>query len=234
MRRKLIARWMWNVNAMRRWQTMPSSSEPPPDEPDWWCQDKEDQSAKHMGQYEDVAQKYCFSQDITDFVGQGRQIGYNGLAFAVLVSVYDGSHDGRRVRKLDEIVDNTMRYLDGRRPASWWALSLTSLALVWLEIGMAVMISYNIPTVGVGCRSMSYLIYCGLSTLPWLINVFPWRKPPGLLRKVVCHIFCGLSTLSLVFITFAAVSLCPYGFPRLDLAVRVLTLRPYISSSAES
>jgi hypothetical protein len=148
----------------------------------------------------------CFDSYISNFAGQGRQMGYNGLAYAVLVSVYDTPNDNRRVQRLDVIVDRTFKRLKGRRPASWWALSLISLALVWLEIGMAFMISYNVPTVGIGCRSMSYIIYGGLSTLPWIIHLLPGFKHPGVKRRAACYLICLLSTLCLIFITFAAVS----------------------------
>jgi len=120
--------------------------------------------------------------------------------------VYDTSKDNRRVQRIDEIVKQSLKRLDGRRPGSWWVLSFISLAIVWLEIGMAFMTSYNVPTVGIGCRSMSYLIYGGLSTLPWIIQFLPGFRHPDVKRKAVCHVICLLSTLWLVFITFAAVS----------------------------
>jgi heme O synthase-like polyprenyltransferase len=102
--------------------------------------------------------------------------------------------------------------LNGHRPGSWWVLSLISLAIVWLEIGMAFMTSYTVPTVGIGCRSMSYLIYGGLSTLPWIIQFLPGSRHPGYMRKAVHHFICSLSTLCLIFITFAAVSWPLYPF----------------------
>lgn len=133
-------------------------------------------------------------------------MGYNGLAHAVLVSVYDKPDGNRRVERLDIIVDRTLQRLEGRRPGSWWVLSLISLAMVWLAIGMAFMTSYNVPTIGIGCRSMSYLIYGSLSTLPWIIQLFPGLKHPGVKSNTVCYLICLLSTLCLIFITFAAVS----------------------------
>jgi hypothetical protein len=214
--RKLISRWMWNVNAVVEWTARQDGRD---DHPDWWQQSKEDAykrspgqqseedtSIESTGQTQDRAQLPCFDRYISEFVGQGRQIGYNGLAYAVLGSVYDTPNDNRRVQQLDVIVKQTLKRLNGRRPGSWWVLSLISLAIVWLEIGMAFMISYNVPTVGIGCRSMSYLIYGGLSTLPWIIQLLPWFKHPGAKRKAACYLICLLSTLCLIFVTFAAVS----------------------------
>jgi len=189
---KLISRWMWNANAVMKWEAKQKDTDPP-DHPHQWQQSEEDDARS-------------FDKYISDFIGQGRQMEYNGLAYAILVSVYDTSHDNRRIERLDVIVNRTFKRLKGRRPGSWWVLSLISLALVWLEIGMALMISYNVPTVGIGCRSMSYIVYGGLSTLPWIINLFPGLRNPGVKRRAVCYFICLLSMLSLIFITFAAVS----------------------------
>jgi hypothetical protein len=189
--RILISRWMWNVKAIRNWET---KREEHRDEcPHWWQPNI------------DEARSPSFRK-ISGFVGQGRQVGYNGLAYAVLVSVYDTSDDTRRIQQLDTIANRTLQRLNGPRPGSWWVLSLISLAIVWLEIGMAFMTSYHVPTIGIGCRSMSYLIYGGLSTLPWIMHLFPCFKDPGIKRKAACLLISVLSTLFLTFISFAAVS----------------------------
>lgn len=188
---------MWNVEAVREWVDSPN----PPEHPKWWSQGREEVSWN-----QGCAQQTSFDRYISNFVGQGRQIGYNGLAYAVLTSVYDSYGDSRRMRPLKTIVDQSHICLHRRRPGSWWVLSLISLALVWLEIGMAFMASYNIPTVGIGCRSASYLVYGCLSSLPWLIHLLPWLGGPGTKRKVICNFFSLLSMLTLCFIIFAAVS----------------------------
>lgn len=219
--RKLISRWLWNVNAVMEWADNPRDNDP-----EWWQQSPEvttnnqtpvsQQSLSSKSQeYPTGTDKIAHSQShaslsrfdhyISDFAGQGRQIGYNGLAYAVLVSVYDTSHDDRQIQKLDTIVAQALSRLEGPRPGSWWVLSVISLAIVWLEIGMAFMTSYNVPTIGIGCRSMSYLIYGGLSSIPWMIQFLPWFRQPGTKRKALCHGFCVLSTFCLLFITFAAV-----------------------------
>lgn len=77
----------------------------------------------------------------------------------------------------------------------------------------ASMISIRIPTVGVGCCSLSYLIYGGLSTLPMLMQLLlNWWTGTGkhlVLRVWVRRLsgtLCMLAVGTLVFITFAAVS----------------------------
>ncbi|KAK4096920.1 hypothetical protein N658DRAFT_562121 [Parathielavia hyrcaniae] len=87
-----------------------------------------------------------------------------------------------------------------RRPMPWWIIAFTSLAIVWLQIGMAVMISYNTPTVGIACGSGSYLIYGSLSSLSWFCQLLPPFKRPGVMRKALCHTFNPFSVISLMLI----------------------------------
>ena len=173
--------------------------------PHWWPQTNEQWSEENS------------EFPLGEFVGQGREIGFNGLADAVAHGIRKGQKDDSLLRAeepLKAIASCTEQRLRSR-PGSWWCLSLLSLLLVWWEISMAFMISYNIPTVGVGCRSGSYLIYGGLSTMPWLINALPSSGnpgDPGKWRKRVSMGFCMLSTLWLHFILFAAVSRAYFMF----------------------
>jgi hypothetical protein len=43
---------------------------------------------------------------------------------------------------------------------------------VWVQIGMAGIISYHTPTVGLGCRSLGFFIYGGLTTVTWVMAFF--------------------------------------------------------------
>ena len=147
-----------------------------------------------------------FDRFIGEFVGQGRQIGYNGLAFAVISSVYDGHGLDRRMQSTSQMALHARRRLQGSRPGSWWILSFTTLTIVWLQISMSFMISFSTPTVGVSCRSASYLIFGFLSTVPWVLQCFPRFERPGIWRKGVCHGFSLLANLCLLVIIFASVS----------------------------
>jgi hypothetical protein len=49
--------------------------------------------------------------------------------------------------------------------------SLAALMLQWGTAGAAVIIIWFTPTVGLGCRSGSYLVYAGASTLTWILLV---------------------------------------------------------------
>ncbi|KAG1892789.1 hypothetical protein F4604DRAFT_1913486 [Suillus subluteus] len=49
--------------------------------------------------------------------------------------------------------------------------SLLPLALQWATTGAAVLVVYFTPTVGLGCRSLAYLIYGALATIVWAMLV---------------------------------------------------------------
>jgi hypothetical protein len=155
----VIARWLWNVEAVREWAnsvTDPSSEV----RPSWWSPEEEEASKG-----EDSAHKGRFDDYIGQFVGQGRETGYNGLAYAVLQSICD-EPTNPHMTKLDEITERIEERLAGPRPPAWWMLAVASLALVWLEIGMA-------------------LIYAGFSSLAWLIHLLPGFARPGTKRKAL-------------------------------------------------
>jgi hypothetical protein len=259
--RKLVTRWLWNVDAVKTW----AAQYPLPDEREifWWSQEREDDireqlrfqrqqimaakkesqldrrrrrpsthrksistSTQHAeysteGQlpedqesahpthqaviFPEQIESILFDEDLLGFVGQGREIGYCGLAHAVLRSVYDGIGSDRRIRRVEAIVQETITRLAVRRARSWGWISIVSLALVWLEIGMAFMISYNTATVGLACRSGSYIVYGCFSTIPWLLHALPAFKYPNRLQRTLIHFFNLIATLTLFFIVFAQV-----------------------------
>ncbi|KAF8218249.1 hypothetical protein K438DRAFT_1796555 [Mycena galopus ATCC 62051] len=49
--------------------------------------------------------------------------------------------------------------------------ALTALSLTWGTVGAAIVVAFFTPTIGLGCRSGSYLIYGVLSTLVWIMLV---------------------------------------------------------------
>jgi len=215
---------MWNVNAVRVWARGKT------EKPNWWSQDNEDkrqtawEEANEAQNRGDALHELVnggehlvpFDIEIGEFVGQGRRLGYNGFAYAVLGSVYVRSGNQRRMRPLGRVkngrTQNMAMYAKDRlttgrlRPGSWWLLAFTSLALVWLEIGMAVMMSYNTPTVGLACRSGVYLLYGLLSTFTWVVRLFPASNYPGDRLKILCHCVNVFATLVLFFAVFATVS----------------------------
>lgn len=216
--RKLITRWLWNADAIHQWEQQQGlQAVEVPSLPEWWSQRREDedkrqnklaQQAQHNGTggaQSKTYQRRRFDGYISQFSGQGREIGYNGLTYSVLLNVYEADEGSRPMQSIQSMIRDVRKSLQNHRAGSWWVLSLVSLALVWLDIGMAIMISYNTPTVGLGCRSGSFILYGCLSTLTWLLHLLPWFRQPGRWSKALCHIICLLSTLSLGFVIFAAV-----------------------------
>lgn len=208
--RKLVARWLWNADAVSRWESIYAGNPNAPP-PEWWSQKRENETPRHRT---NAGEPMPFDRFIGEFCGQGRQIGYSGLAYAVMSGVYDGHGIDRRMHSTREIARQARAHLRAHRPGSWWILSLTTLAIVWLEIGMAVMLSFNTPTVGLACRSGSYLIFGLLSTVPWVLHCLPSFQRPGIWKKTVCHAFSLLSNLAMMLTIFAAVSLAQPEDPR--------------------
>lgn len=168
---------------------------------DWWTPEKQKLASQ-------VPSPNLFL--LGKFIGQGRQLGYFGLVHHFLDSVYDV--DGF-IRPLDDIAADANAGIEHpwSRPASWWAMSVTALLVVWCEILMAFVISYSSPIVGLSCRSGAYLVYGILGTLSWLISCA--RKNPGDLTKALCYTANGLSLASLLFIVFAQVTRLLFPLP---------------------
>lgn len=195
------------MDAVRLWARGESAT------PNWWSQKKEDDRRTALG---GANNPVPFNMEIGEFNGQGRRLGYNGFAYAVLGSVYQGSGDQTKMRPLASVTAGRAQSMAVRakgrltterlRPGSWWLLAFTSLALVWLDIGMALIMTYNTPTVGLSCRSGVYILYGLLSTLTWLVRVFPASNYPRDWLKILCHCVNAFATVILFFTVFAAVS----------------------------
>jgi len=69
--RKLIFRWMWNVNAVMEWAASQDSGD---ERPKWWKQ-SEETLTESTGQAPDLSPSRRFKDRILEFEGQGRQIG---------------------------------------------------------------------------------------------------------------------------------------------------------------
>ncbi|KAK4180625.1 hypothetical protein QBC36DRAFT_19517 [Triangularia setosa] len=225
--RKLMSRWLWNADAIRRWErhsgvralqttppTIPTGGFPAL--PDWWTWNKEENlfalqqrlqlqggPLPLLGPFE---QSVRFDTFIGEFVGQGRRMGYHGLALAVIHSVYDSPGNDRRMRSILDIMAQTRTRLHGNRPWAWWRMAFVSLAIVWLFAGMAFMISYNTPTVGFACRSGSYTVYGLLTFGSWFLSLLPWYKHPKNWMRAVAHVFNTFALFTLILIIFASFS----------------------------
>lgn len=237
--RKFIHRWLWNIRAVQVWEQdrdrdLALNSDNAAQQVPYWWSERREQLATAAQQEEDREPGHrCTPRDsceLSAFVGQGRHIGYFGLALSVAKAredaqtrTYDtdGDRDGICSRQLTDIVQTTKRYLRAKPPCAWRWLALAAFAMVWWELGTALLISYNIPTVGIGCRSGSYIIYGILSTVPWFAHIYRCLGPQastargwfGRLGQLLGKLLDSLSAVCLVlavpflvFITFSAVS----------------------------
>ena len=248
--RILFIRWMYNLDAVLNWEQPPSqmldvflhAAEPATNPglqqtPSWWTNAGEpaDESNQRLSAPPETTGPSWWTQDSTEifdrygnsqigeFIGQGRSIGFNGLALAVARSINEesmreinqGEDSAREPLRpssitadiLSAITQNAAEKLKSR-PREWWYASFVAFSIVLLEICMAFMLSYSIPTVGIGCRSGSYIIYAVLSMLPWIISLFPSRSHdlPSPARVSISMCFSSAGTVWLLFILFAAVS----------------------------
>jgi hypothetical protein len=74
--------------------------------PEWWTQQKENDAPAVR---ENDQQVLPFDGFIGEFSGQGRQIGYDGLAYAVIRSAYDKPGRDRKMRSTEDIATETLR-----------------------------------------------------------------------------------------------------------------------------
>jgi hypothetical protein len=88
------------------------------------------------------------------------------------------------------------RLQKARRPISWYITALVSQFLVWIEVGMAFMLTYNTPTIGIGCWSGSIALFGILSTISWLVQFFKVSR----YSIIFCH-FINFLSLSWLIIT---------------------------------
>ncbi len=267
-RRILIERWLWNVEALERWETPRPRLNPPvlpnipvlpnllavpnapadpnlpvapaaPNAPvapnvgppaatiDWWTPAKQatrqlvprlpdpPPPADAPADLPNIFVPAAFT--IGEFVGQGRKMGYQGLAIDFLTSIYDERQNPRSIPDIARATDTKLN-TGFRRPAAWWALAWLSLILFWWGICMAFVVSYQTPTVGLSCRSGSYLLYGLFASVTWVICLL--RKSPGEITRAVCYLVNLLSCLVLAMVVLAQVSVITYCTPRLPLQLQ--------------
>ncbi|KAK3392222.1 hypothetical protein B0T20DRAFT_50842 [Sordaria brevicollis] len=205
--RVLIQRWLWNVEAVQLWEDARRKDLLPNPEPDidWWNPAKQrhrsDRQRSSYGRHQPNEIIHVISAfRLGDFIGQGRKMGYYGLTSAVLSSIYSPSGTPN---SMPTIASLTARRLAStfHRPFAWWLCAFTSLSLVWLEITMALLVSYMTPTVGLSCRSGAYVCYGVLVSITWIVSCL--SKSPNQAVRIFCHFFNALAVGVLGFIIFA-------------------------------
>lgn len=108
------------------------------------------------------------AQFFNHFAGQGRRLWHYGVAWPMIEGLKkDGIIDARRGwsytsncrAKLISTVHWEMKdRLHSWDLREWWQVT-ASLVMVWTSMLGAFLIAYFTPTVGLGCRSLGYLVY---------------------------------------------------------------------------
>jgi hypothetical protein len=218
-----MERWLWNVHAVRLWELQQPDRRWPgenrreehrerPDVPDWWRPSKEFAIRNPRPDDRVVRAAYPVTTlptgSIGEFMGQGREIGYSGLTQAFLDALRTRLRAGDGPPTIGALMTEELNTLaeDARRnakkrPWGWWVVWAVAFLIVFWHIGWAYTISHLTPTIGIGCRSGSYLVYGVLSSVTWLFQAFdPFPK-----KVVIYHVFNCFATVCLVFIVFVQV-----------------------------
>lgn len=205
-----MSRWLFNVDAIRSWPgsnqpaqltpspqvLVPTEQHPETEGIRWWPP-----VDHNMG---------CFR--VGDFIGQGRRMEYCGLAEAVLntkssdkiVPLFANWTPDKPI----EIATGISVKLKKPLPWAWIVIAVLCLTIVLADTMMAFMSDFITPPVGLGCWSLSVLIYAIMSTVSWGLQL--QRHPPTWVR-VVSHSCNATAIICLVGIMGTIVSTQVYG-----------------------
>lgn len=113
---------------------------------------------------------------IGEFLGQGRRLRYCGITDTVLERITNPKRADLSLPALDDKEYEIFRRDLVSRPVSWYITWLLGQVIVSISFIMAFLVSFNTPTVGLGCRSLSYVVWW-LFTLPsWML--LGWQQEP--------------------------------------------------------
>lgn len=232
--RMLISRWMYNVNVVRTWamepNMRPSVESLEELEERWWTrhtdlvsedpnldsnanaiQPRTNNTANHTPARTSDPALSSFS--IGKFVGQGRSLQYCGLVHAVLSNTNpDPDHQFHNdAMAYDNCGNAVANFLAEHKPKVWWEYALLSFCIVWVEIGMAVMLAWNTPTIGPGCWSGSCFLYGALSSITFFIQACTKRFEKWI--EMLAYVFNGVAFIWLL--ATIVLQVCPHeGEPR--------------------
>ena len=113
--------------------------------------------------------------EVKDFIGQGRKIQFCGLPQAVLDATGDANLCTSTPADLQRRAARVFERLHGRRPPAWYVIAVLSFLMVWTAIMSAFVVSFMAPIVGLGCRTLTYLLFGGFSSVSWVIQF--WKQP---------------------------------------------------------
>lgn len=127
------------------------------------------------------------AQFFNNFAGQGRRLWHYGVAYPIIEGLKkDGIIDARRGWSYSSNcrakLISTANWNQDDRLHSWdlreWWQVLASLFMVWTSMLGGFLIGYFTPTVGLGCRSLGYLVYSVNCTGQGMIEMIVWAVTP--------------------------------------------------------
>jgi hypothetical protein len=139
------------------------------------------------------------SLTLGDYAGQGRYLHYSGIGHFLFNYLKEVSEDRTKT------VPSNIRGSISKISRGWWLSWIGSEVIVSIAIFSAFTIAFNTPTVGLGCRSFSYAIQWGLSSVSWVLQG-KYQEPPEIIRCISLT-FSTLSTLLLIMLMAFQVSL---------------------------
>lgn len=164
----LIERWLFNVDRLFGQQPQPL--------PNHW-------RGRRTGDPQRIDADDVEDFHIGEFLGQGRRLRYCGVADTVLSRI---SNPKRAVLDLPDLQSDPAEHDTFRRnlvtrPWGWVGTWLAAQAIVSIGFTMAFMVSFNTPTVGLGCRSLAYLVWWVCTPPSWVVLGI-WQEPGRRIR----------------------------------------------------
>lgn len=188
----LIERWLYNVNYIYCEHHRQGSDSAPHGArdlryTDWW---------------KPSIQSDALDLCIGDFVGQGRRLRYCGIANAILSRTAEWSYEEEQLgTQYDKALSDFKKKALERRPPSWWAIWISAQLIVSTSAFMGFMVSFNTPTIGLGCRSFMILLWWILSSVSWIVQFF-YQEPPRYTLVVTIPFNSFSATLLFIIMLF--------------------------------
>ena len=118
-----------------------------------------------------------------------------------------------------KVLDESSSVTHQSRPASFYLGYLCGQTVAWVCVAFvcscAAAISYNTPTIGIGCRSFSFLLYGVLAIiLTWLMVLRTWvapkdaqnDAPKSLTAKLLRHLYACIASLNAFVLVFSTIA----------------------------
>lgn len=193
----LIERWLFNVEQLFLDRPLPQPREHTP--PHW---------RGRRGNKPDDTDVFS----IGEFLGQGRRLRYCGVTDTVLGYIANPARaDMALPDLLGQAGSKSKPWLTHEafrrdlvsRPWKWYVAWAVAQAVVSTGFTMAFMVSFNTPTVGLGCRTGSYLVWWCCTVPSWVVLGLQQEPRPWIRRALAAPNFLAVLTLFAVMVALS-------------------------------